>query len=957
MSNNPCRTCQATGLPVLPCRYTVIPKDFIVPLAEPLGVYSGERVKDVAISDRYRYAVRTLRAGFLYLFYESGPQGSNYWEAYAVTEAGELWKAADAQSVQGAATKACSSQGGHNALRMQYLVIEKPEQCGKVWLAYSEHKWSDKTLQRYEGGPERAKRMQPIEPAAWIAAAQAANHQAILATGSNLKTSLEYFSELDMLNGEFKDLPYTGPDAPPAISREDGTHVEAQLRLESTRHPWHLRNTGQGAQKDKVLDALMQQMEDKCGDPSMGVAYWPMGIALWDAIGLAEELNGYYNDALGALARYGEERTLQITAAANIRAAKTALESGAANRADRANQHAREGIRVGERFQDVGARRAVIDSYFQTDAGKQAMSALEVRRATGAVDQTTYDQERAQIFQQHLPPDKHADAGRAFDTFHAHLDSERARLEGTMGDYRKDQINRAWPKYEDRINWGKLTAFERQYEVFQRTALQLADERAGDLIKWLESPLLLDTLEDYHPAVVEDGEEFAEVVADLTEGLGGSKVGHDYLTQLIQNRTNATGREALFWRAIAANQDTLRQELEAALTEAEARKNEILNAGPSSAELLAAALLKNFKTFTDFYKKSVGVVHEQNEGKLTYLTRKLKNANIDKLMMNCGDTVFRWLQINRVADFFGEKFIQHIFLLRAGVLPADALSLVRMQARYEGVNREQAIARIRTARTFLEANEAIARQPGNVALAEMWGKIRPADGRAGATGMRIGLVVGLIEGVNLRKTLVAAQKSPKEYLQIAASLATLSAVVIDIAIVPYQLMGKRAYGFQKWKLRGAALGFVASTIQLGLDTEQMVKNFSERRIAVGVLYIAKIGLGLGATVASVISALATSGPLLKRVGQRAGVQILVVVGSTVPKWVAVQGVARVLGLLVGWEVALVAIGIQIAIWVFTPDVLEEWCETSAFGKQRFGTPQSDAKKQEEGFVKALADVS
>jgi len=56
----------------------------------PAGI-SGVRVTDVAL-DAHHYGLRTLREGWVYLFYEVGPRGARYWEAYKVTSDGRLWK-------------------------------------------------------------------------------------------------------------------------------------------------------------------------------------------------------------------------------------------------------------------------------------------------------------------------------------------------------------------------------------------------------------------------------------------------------------------------------------------------------------------------------------------------------------------------------------------------------------------------------------------------------------------------------------------------------------------------------------------------------------------------------------------------------------------------------------------------------------------------------------------------
>ncbi|MCY1535375.1 hypothetical protein D9M68_707760 [compost metagenome] len=294
--------------------------------------------------------------------------------------------------------------------------------------------------------------------------------------------------------------------------------------------------------------------------------------------------------------------------------------------------------------------------------------------------------------------------------------------------------------------------------------------------------------------------------------------------------------------------------------------------------------------------------------------------------------------------------------MSTGISDADALALVREQARSEGVAREVALQRLRTARTFLEANEAIANEPSHKVLRDMWGKMRPVNGRNGSATMRITVVVGLIELWNFKKLISATDKTAKTYAQLIASTATLSAAVIDIAIVPSQLAGKKAFGFQKWKLMGGMLGAGASFIGASIDLNEAAERREKKQYKLMVLVGIKAGLGFTAAGAAVITAIATSAPLLKIVGRRVGMNVVVVAVDGIASRVAVASIARVLGVLVGWEIALVLVGIQLLVWYFTPDALEEWCETSAFGRRTFGTPLDDPKKQEEGFIAALADV-
>jgi len=946
-----CNVCKAGGLPILPTRYAVVPASFPAP---GLGSFSGERVKDVALDgEKYKYVARTLRMGFLYVFYESGPQGANYWEVYSVTAEGTLWRCDDADSARLEPSMKCANQG-HNPLRMHYIVIEKPEQCGKVWLAYSEHKWSPQTRERYENPTHRATRMQPIEPAVWATGTcETKNHQYILATESNFKTIVEYgdyqFSEL---GGEPPSLPHMGFDRPSTISQVDGTYDDAALRLQSTRTPWYARNRPVGDRKDLVLQQLLQQMMDKCGDPTMGVSYWPMAFALWDAVGITDELNGYCNDALGAIAKYGEERALQIMAASNIEGAKAALEGKADDAARRTAEAVQLGQRGGYRHYEVMRRNQIIQANVPDMKGKQALAGLENDRSNGVISDAEYRSRRSALLDQYVPADRRAQAEADFNAYDAEIVQADQTRDQNLENYRKKRVQEAWDRYNDNIDWDKLNRFKTNYDSFQEAATTLANARTQELIKWLEWDLLFDTLEDYSEEVEDDGHEFIEVVADLTEGIGGSEAGSRYLKTLVEERRDASHRKSLFWRAIAANQKELKPAVASALDEAVKAKDTPLPTGLAIIE----RVISNLKTFSGYYKKAVSLVGETKVEKLGPLPRVMKNAGVDKLMMTVGDTAFKWLGLSRLGDFVGEKIIQNIFLMSTGISNADALALVREQARSEGVAREVALQRLRTARTFLEANEAIANEPSHKVLRDMWGKMRPVNGRNGAATMRITVVVGLIEAWNFKKLIAASDKTTKTYAQLVASAATMSAAVIDVAIVPYQLAGKKAYGFQKWKFIGGMLGAFASVVGATLDGVEAAGRVTRRQYSLFVLYFIKSGLGFAAASGAIISAIATSAPLLRIAGRRLGLNVMVIAVDGIASRVAIASFARILGLLVGWEIAIVLVGIQLLVWYFTPDALEEWCETSAFGRQTFGIALEDPKKQEEVFIAALADV-
>jgi hypothetical protein len=176
-----CANCEKAGLPILPVRYAVLPK--LVSASMPEGI-GGEGVTQIALT-QHSYGLRTLRAGWLYLFYVKGARGNAYWEAYEVTEDGRLWKQSMPLPAVAVTHPACVQKD--RALPMDIIAIEQPHKCTEVYIAFSEHKWLDDTFKRYAADAAlRKQRMQRIEPAKWIGSAKCTSGHAVGAgTGSN----------------------------------------------------------------------------------------------------------------------------------------------------------------------------------------------------------------------------------------------------------------------------------------------------------------------------------------------------------------------------------------------------------------------------------------------------------------------------------------------------------------------------------------------------------------------------------------------------------------------------------------------------------------------------------------------------------------------------------------------------------------------------------------------------
>lgn len=309
------------GLAILPVRYTVVPKT--MSNAMPAGI-NGPGVIDVALTEHH-YGLRTLREGWLYLFFEKGARGSNYWEVYRVTEDGRLWKQTLPLPSEPKTHPACAQGGG--AVPMDVIAIEKPEKATRVFIAFSEYPWSKGAFDRYTTDAKvRSERMQVIMPATWIGTGngmfgmkKGEHGHATVATQAAIDLIVEYQPGLksSLL------APPAQPIATDGLGRATDNTIWEQ---EATRYPLHIRQTSPSGSASEKLVKLMTEI----GKTESGKPHQPMLLALWDGIGISHELAGFHNDPAGVLMRFASEQRLRVDAVQSIEAAEAAVRSGAA---------------------------------------------------------------------------------------------------------------------------------------------------------------------------------------------------------------------------------------------------------------------------------------------------------------------------------------------------------------------------------------------------------------------------------------------------------------------------------------------------------------------------------------------------------------------------------------------------------------------------------------------------
>ena len=930
-----CDQCNSSGLPIMPVRYTAVPNAVQPCLPAWAG---GNRVTSVALGSEFKYALRTLREGYLYIFYDKNRRGSNQWECYSVCQDGcmKLQLTPQAAQPQDLPTFQCGSSG-HNNVLVRYIVIEEPHKCGATWLAFSQHKWSDETLKEYtENSALRNKRMQTIHPAA-LAGGAKHSHGAI-AEQAVLESVLEYapaFKE--------RDLPFGGNV--PEVSKEDGSLQDPTgLARVSTRFPWAMRQ-GQAESTAKSMKAR--------GKPPHGKPNTPHVIALWDAIGIAHELNGYRNDAAGWIKKYGDERELQITAYNAIEGCKKALEKKAADGVNNLNQQG-----FSSPTGEMNRLRVPIAQNTPNAASAQAFSQqyylLDQKYRNGEIGMSEFQAQRAPLVQ------RYASNPAGLNAALAQEDGRKTAFEkGNLTAQVKARAE-AWPKYEDRLYRGAIDKFKNKWDEFLKSASALVDRRTVDLVKWLEASLFLDTLEDFHRTNPDDGVLFEDVVGDAIFGMGSSNVGQQKIDQWVKDAQSSVSGN-LLWRAIASNQSQAEPDIDAALA---------LVYGPSTPmnsggwEHLAGQVKWN-KVF-DLAKKSLTAYNTQMKAVNDATSGIAKVANmrgLDKIFVTVGGS---WLKpLTAAVDGANELALRTFLLVRSGVDPLAAKAVAAMDAKNTAVDREMLVRRLLNQDYYLSE----AAQADYKARADKWAALRSSievpDAKRqsfnASRDARMALIVAVFEAWNLYKTGEKAAKQPhSERAQAALTAAKFatSAAAIDVAsnwTKGLAALGDRAVSYQAMKFGGGALSAVASGYGAALDFGATQNEIGEESYEMATLLGIRGTFQATSAVLGSLTALSYCSPLIETFGKRFGERMI---GRALTAAAERLLLARAALVFASLEVSVFLLAVTVIIWYFEDDALEKWCDRCAFGLKRkvVKDPYIAADSQIKGFTAALTGV-
>ncbi|RQH05803.1 T6SS effector BTH_I2691 family protein [Paraburkholderia dinghuensis] len=249
---NSCNMCKKKGLPILPVRYGVVANSTAhnsagaIPL---MGGKFGDGVVGIALK-KAKYTLRTLRYGYVYIFYPK----TRRWQIYAVTAEGYLYDYPVDINLDRNFEKPFSCRQPGHAQLAQCITIEDAEHAGTVYLAFSDELWTKKVRDAYATNFMgcRDKRMQKFDATGWY-------------NGNMNQPHADSVGHLEGLLSEYK-----------------GGHPDA---LVTSCFPYHDR-AGQGPALKKAMDSIL---------PDKGLFF-----ALWDPVGITQELNFEQRVAFGA---------------------------------------------------------------------------------------------------------------------------------------------------------------------------------------------------------------------------------------------------------------------------------------------------------------------------------------------------------------------------------------------------------------------------------------------------------------------------------------------------------------------------------------------------------------------------------------------------------------------------------------------------------------------------------
>ncbi|MBM1020225.1 hypothetical protein EIC82_03820 [Enterobacter sp. A11] len=407
-----CTICQKSGPVLMPLRYAIVPDT----MTETLPAWATPQTPFPALSG-YHYALRTVRQGFIYVFYNTGalPENALYdWECWSVAENGDLYyQGTTGLGAQPVFNPLPCGRPVHKATNLEHMALSEKALKYETWVAFSHAPWEAEALDLYtRDANARAKRMQNITPAEWCSHIVAQEYGLVQANEAALNAVLDYqYTSPQRLRDEERPTYRVSS----FIDNQYGFYQES-VTPHTTFHAWSRQRA------DRASNSL-QAMKSRC-TASSGKPISPLILALQDPVGIAHEL-AHWTDGL-ALAHqcYLDELSVEFSTWRNINGVKNQVEQmTTAQQAEYAKLHGEQDLQLLYRTMGGTYSREQIKQFYEE--GNAWANSQGV-----AYDWSTYTAK--------LTPGKLEQFADAYDKLCKELDKQTRALMGLRIDWLQD---------------------------------------------------------------------------------------------------------------------------------------------------------------------------------------------------------------------------------------------------------------------------------------------------------------------------------------------------------------------------------------------------------------------------------------------------------------------------------------------------------------------------------------
>jgi hypothetical protein len=937
-----CKFCDKNGLFILPLRYAAVVGEGAANHVPALPGKLGDKVKHITLENA-SYAPRLLRAGFLYVLIKRS--GLLYWEGYFADDDAFLSKFPVDSPPSAAVNFSCDrTTCGINA---SLIAIDKIEFVEKIYLLFTPTAMTRERLDAYAANAEASVKkgqMQVFLPKEWAA-------------GST--------------------------EQPHSLKPEElGKYVPEAV----------LARQYQNAGKSPLGKILMQQLYMASCDAYEGIANLPLAtpggrigkleekmvatkaaaFAVFDPIGITQELNDFRNAALQPLENFLEQ--VDKEKVSNRR--KMDVMVGIDDVKDCVIKY---GVEIRKKNLDD------MDSRALPDINKNN---AEMLRKLNRVKEAEIIEERIR---------KTSEA-------------RERRREQLLAGSEQDAREKFEKKYESLISVSEIDLLRKALDKLSKEAEATSRKRTADHVKWVMSTELVEAFDSYDEENISSGFCFNFEYSRCVFGMFSGKENEPVLKNWMD--VNSIERKNLYMRSNFYNHKSLYDAAEKAFKDA---KDQVEAAGDIS-KVQAAPWLKACKGLIDSFKKidsawdewlrdgeilkihnndpnakknksirNLSKYHRTIEGmafaKISEWTQALstKSGKLDKAI----SSVVGVLLYSKLADLTEKITFEELMaplkqknideLREKSKKYAETLKTENKKNKLEQKieNKAERMARAEATRIaqadaakvegsigkLIEDEQIKVKNKVKIALDELDVGKRPETNNF--RHARIGVLLMSIESLSLATKLPHFFDAPRLQAEVAASIFSLSSMSFDLAysvtksireISPYNKISGINKGADiirgGFKMAAGILGALSGAIIFWLDVlsahEESKKERTDR-ILVGI-YAGRAFLGLGNIGLGLAAAFSYSAPLMSRLAgsllaRNSSLSLnmakFLVGTAALAKKVADGRTLLLIRLarfnLIGLGITVVEVGYR--VWIMDDD-LENWFQACSFRKRR-----------------------